>query len=111
MAIELDDEAVEAKILWNSLNLYRHTNRLRQAINCGERSLSLARKLNLQEQTAYTLNDLAHCYEETGQFDRAKEAYREAGVIWKQLNNKPMLADSLSSMAYLHRLPANMKKP
>jgi predicted ATPase/class 3 adenylate cyclase len=103
LAIEMADEAAEAKILWNSLNLYRHTNRLGEAINCGERSLTLALKLNLQEQTAYTLNDLAHCYEETGHFDKAKKLYREAAVYWKQLNNRPMLADNLSSMVYLLR--------
>jgi predicted ATPase/class 3 adenylate cyclase len=103
LARELEDQAAEATILWNTMNLYRYTSRMRQAIDCGERSLTLARKLNLREQTAYTLNDIAHCYEGIGQFYQAKEALREAAVIWTELGNKPMLADSLSSAVWPNR--------
>ena len=65
-ARELADEAAEAKIYWILLNAYRLTNRSEQALEAGERSLALARKLNLREQLAFTSNDLPHVYHETG---------------------------------------------
>jgi DNA-binding SARP family transcriptional activator/predicted ATPase len=100
LARELGDQAAEATILWNTLNLYRHTNRIKQAVKYGERSLKLARELNLHQQTAFTLNDIAHCYHGIGHFNRAKDALREASAIWTKLGNRPMLADSLSSLVW-----------
>lgn len=100
LARELGDQAAEATILWNALNLYRHTNRLRQAVKFGERSLELARKLNYREQAAFTLNDIAHCYHGIGQFGQAKEVLQEAAEIWTELGNQPMLADCQSSLVW-----------
>ena len=62
LAQSLNDQAAEANILWNLLNFYRFTNRLAQAIDCGERALTLARHLNLQEQLGAICDDLARCY-------------------------------------------------
>jgi tetratricopeptide (TPR) repeat protein len=103
LAREVGDQEAEAKILWSGVNLFRLTNKLSQATNYGEESLAIARRLNIVDQMAFTLNDLAHCYHEIGQTAKAKEAFHEAGTIWKELGNRPMLADSLSSLVYVYR--------
>ncbi len=99
LARELGDAAAEAKILWCLINLHTHSNRLPQAIAYGERALTLARDLNLPEQKAFILNDLGLCYWLSGHLDRAREFLREASDLWRELNNLPMLADSLSGSA------------
>lgn len=96
LANELDDQAAEAKILWNLLHVYRYIGNLSQAADYGERSLTLARKFNLKEQMAYSLHDLGiHCYRD--QIDQAKTFLSEARKLWRELGNLPMLADNLSS--------------
>lgn len=108
LARDLGDRAAEAKIRWNLSNLYKFSNRLPQAISYGEHALMLTRTLNpstsatgpvLQEQLAFILNDLANCYWFNGQLDRARAAYDEATELWRDLNNLPMLTDSLSGLA------------
>jgi predicted ATPase len=96
LARDLGDQAAEAKILWNLLNVCMYSNKMPQAIAYGERSLVLARELNLREQLAFTLNDIAGCYWLLGHFDLAKEAAREAQTLWRELGNLPMLTDSLN---------------
>ena len=95
------DEAAEAKIYWILLNAYRLSNRSEQALEAGERSLALARKLNLREQLAFTSNDLPHIYHETGRQERAIELVAEASRLWRELDNLPMLADSLATASMI----------
>lgn len=101
LARELDDLAAEAKILWGLLNLYTHSNRMLEAIACGEQALVLARQLNLREQMAFILNDVGLCYWLSGRLDQARESLREVGALWRELNNLPMLADSLATFTGL----------
>lgn len=95
LARDLGDQVAEARLLWNLSTVSLYSNRMPQAIDYGERSLALARKLNLREQMAFTLNDIAGCYWVLGRFDRAKETIRDAQALWQELGNLPMLADSL----------------
>jgi tetratricopeptide (TPR) repeat protein len=95
----LDDRPAEARILWNRLNLYRFTLRLRLARESGERSLAIARALGLREQMALTLNDLVHVYAHSGQWPAAKAVSVEVHALWRQMGNLPMLADSLTTSA------------
>jgi tetratricopeptide (TPR) repeat protein len=89
------DKAAEAKVLWNLMLLNsRGEMHLREAIEYGEQSLALARELNLREQLAYTLNDLATPYAFFGQTARAKAAEEEARALWIELNNLPMLSSN-----------------
>jgi class 3 adenylate cyclase len=97
LARELRDEAAEAKIQWILLNDYRLSLRSEQARAAGERSLELARKHNLREQMAFTSNDLPHVYYAAGQPQRAAELATEASKLWRELDNQPMLADSLAT--------------
>jgi tetratricopeptide (TPR) repeat protein/transcriptional regulator with XRE-family HTH domain len=98
LARELDDQVAEAKILWVLVFIYLNTNRVWQAIDCGERSLALARQLDLREQMAYCLNDLgSHCYLVDGPLDRAITVLNEACLLWRELDNLPMLANSMAA--------------
>ena len=103
LAGELSDRAAEARILWNLSLAHYFSNQLGQAIDAGERSLALARELDLHEQTAQTLNDLgSFIYLYSGRLDQAKVALEEAGKLWEMQGNKPMLADSLSGSSIAH---------
>jgi DNA-binding SARP family transcriptional activator/predicted ATPase len=103
LACELGDQAAEARILWALSLANFFTNRLAEAIDCGERSLALARQLGLREQTAHTLNDLGgFIYLYSGHIDQAIEALQEASELWHDLRNTPMLTDSLSGLCIAH---------
>jgi DNA-binding SARP family transcriptional activator len=100
LARELGDGAAEAKILWSLALAYFFDHDLARAIESGERSLALAREQNLREQMAQTLNDLgSFLYLYSGQIEKSREALREADQLWRELDNLPMLADSLASLA------------
>jgi predicted ATPase/DNA-binding SARP family transcriptional activator len=103
LAGEIGDQTAEAKILC-SLSLANYfSNRLTEAIESGERSLALARELDLREQIAQTLNDLGGLvYLYSGRIPLAKKALREASVLWRELGNTPMLADSLGGCCVAH---------
>ena len=103
LAAERGDRAAEAKICWSLSLANYYTNRLPDAIRCGERSLALARELDLVEQRAQTLNDLGgQIYLFSGHIGQAREALHEASQLWRELGNRPMLADSLSGSCIAH---------
>ena len=103
LARELGDQEAEAKILGSLSIANQWAGRWIEAIDCGERSLVLARKLDLREQMAQALNDLgSFSYLYTGHLDKAKASLSEASDLWRELDNLPMLADSLSSSAVAH---------
>ena len=103
LAHELNDEAAEAKIYWNLLQRSFFEGKIKAAQEYGEKSLTLARKLNLKEQLAYTLTDLGNFgYGPIGETQHGLELLEEAVELWKELDNQPMLADSLSTTAFLH---------
>ena len=98
LARQLDDKMAESKILWNLAILYLYTDRsAAQAIDYCERSLALARELNLREQIAYTLNDLGTAYQGSCHISKSQNALSEANAMWREFENLPMLADNLSS--------------
>jgi adenylate cyclase len=103
LAAERNDPAAEARIRWSLSLANYYSNRLPDAIQCGERSLALARELDLVEQRAQTLNDLGgQIYLYSGHIDQAREALHEASELWRELGNRPMLADSLSGSCIAH---------
>lgn len=98
LADDLGDQTAKAKLLWNLTNLYSHTNKTTEAIDCGNRALALSRELGLREQTAFILNDLgSQCYFLDAQFKQARTVLHEAIGLWRELGNLPMLANSLAS--------------
>jgi tetratricopeptide (TPR) repeat protein len=98
LAEELGDQSIESRVLWNLLLANMHGARIEQAIDCGERSLGLARSLNLREQIPQTLTDLGRAYNVAGRFEEAETRLAEAASLWRELGNMPMLNDNLNTL-------------
>jgi len=98
LAKELGDQSVECKVLWNLLLANLHGGNADQAIDYGEKSLSLARSLNLREQLAFTLTDLGRTYSIVCRFEEAETRLREAASLWRELGNMLMLNDNLNAL-------------
>ncbi len=100
LARELVDFAAQSKILWNLMLLHVFTRGdIYQAVRYGERSLALARELNLREQIAFTLNDLSMAYRSSGRLARSLAVLEEACVLWHELGNVPMQADNYARLS------------
>jgi class 3 adenylate cyclase/tetratricopeptide (TPR) repeat protein len=108
LARALGDRGAEAKALWNLmiLNVFGGGD-LREAVDVGERSLSIARELNAREQTAFTLNDLWRPYVAIGRLEASRASLEEARELWRELGNLPMLSENLASSASVTRLSGN----
>ena len=79
LARDLGDQAAEAKILWNLVNVYAFSNRMSQAIDSGERALALAR--------ADSLRAAAHLYVCVAEYDQALTVSEEAFQINQSIDN------------------------
>jgi tetratricopeptide (TPR) repeat protein len=64
----------------------------------------MAQELGLQEQLAYTLNDIHRSYSAVGSIASAQAVLAQAEMLWRKLDNPHMLADSLNSGAELAML-------
>jgi len=102
LAEELGDQSIECRVLWNLLLANLHGSKIDQAIDYGERSLSLARSLNLREQLPYTLTDLGRAYNGSCRFEEAETRLTEAAGLWRELGNMPMLNDNLNTLLLNH---------
>jgi tetratricopeptide (TPR) repeat protein len=103
IARQLNDHSAEARILWILMMNGFFSNQPQKAVSYGEQSLVLARKHNLQEQTALTLADLTkYVYTPQMKFDLALASLAEAQSIWGPLENKPRLADSYLTEAIIY---------
>ncbi len=103
LAQELHDHRAEAKVLWNLMLLgVLPGGDIRQAVAYGEQSLTIAREHNLREELAFARHDLSRAYWGTGKVEEARAAQREAGELWRELGNLPMLADNPSTIATGH---------
>lgn len=107
LAHTLGDAVAEARILWSQVNLFRFTNRNQDALPVGERALAIIRQQmaagdaaddrKLLELYAYLLNDVSHVYTWTGHPDEAAVTLRQAGELWRRLDNRAMLTDNLAT--------------
>lgn len=96
------DRAVEAKVLW-ILQLVHRFIAHERSVEFGERSLAIARELNLREQIAYDTGDLCTSYWALGDAERARQSNAEAVALWRELGNLPMLASALSESTMLNQ--------
>jgi LmbE family N-acetylglucosaminyl deacetylase/tetratricopeptide (TPR) repeat protein len=102
LARELNDEAAEARILWNLLLLHIWTGRAPAARDYGEQALALARKLALTDLEAFILHDLWLVYMSTDQNEQARTAGEEGRERLRQLGNLPLLTENLGRSALMH---------
>jgi tetratricopeptide (TPR) repeat protein len=75
-----------------------HGGKADRAIDYGERSLTLARSLNLREQIPYTLTDLGRTYNMICRFEEGEARLKEAAGLWRELGNMSMLNDNLNTL-------------
>jgi predicted ATPase/class 3 adenylate cyclase len=99
LAEEQGNKEVQAKLYWILGNLFRFSEEAEKALSAGEKSVVLARGLGNDELLAYALNDNSHNYSMRGNILLGLASLKEASSLWRKLNNKAMLADSLSGMA------------
>ena len=105
LARELDDRSAESKALWNLMNLNTYSGGdPGEAVDAGQRSLSLARELNAREQIAFTLGDLWRPYAALGDLRAARSCLEESRPLWREMGNLPMLCENLSSTSALEGL-------
>lgn len=103
LARDLGDQAAEARILWilALLNIYSGGG-LPEAATYGDQALALTRALNLRELRAFILNDVWYAYVGIGALPRAWAMLTEAGQLWRELGNTPMLAANHSYLSQMH---------
>lgn len=103
LAEQTGDQAAEAKIHWALILHYSIANQMDKAREHGERSLALARKLDLRKQLAFTLSDLANfVYMEMGEFETSLQALEEAQNLWHELGNLPLLSNCIVYIGYVY---------
>jgi predicted ATPase/DNA-binding SARP family transcriptional activator len=103
LARELNDEGTEAKILWGLLLVEAWSNGdNRKALEYGERSLEIARRLGLKEQMGYTLTNLVNVNWNLDETEAARNANLQARQVWREIGNMPMLADSYTMTQICH---------
>ena len=115
LARELNDRAAQARLLWNLVILSNHTSQAQRAIEYGEQALAIARELNesgydLREQTAYILHDLSTPYLFGRNPARGRALNAEARELWRELDNKPMLADNLGMVAMFSLISGDFER-
>ncbi len=94
----------EARANWNLLLHHQFEGRTSQALVYGEQALALTRKHGLNETTAYVVHDLGVAYSNDSQFHLSTARLSEAEALWRELNNLPMLTDTLSNLSYDHMM-------
>ncbi len=100
LAQQIEDYRSQARVLWNSMLIeILAGDDYFKALEFGGQSLRIARQYDLDEQIAYTLQDIARAHLAVGQFAEAKEALESAREAWRALGNRPMLADNLINAA------------
>ncbi len=110
LANQLNDQVSESKIYWNLTILNTMTHQSSQAIDYAQRSIAIARELNLEEQLAYSLNDLARALLGNGDFERAKIVSHEAQALFKKMGDLPMVADNILNAAERNLILGNYER-
>ncbi|MDX1416055.1 MAG: adenylate/guanylate cyclase domain-containing protein [Candidatus Promineifilaceae bacterium] len=103
MARRLGDKAAESRIEWNLMQMARSRGQEgdeQSSIRHGERSLKLARELDLRAQMALTLSNLAAIYRFAHQREKADASAEEARSLFREQGNLAMLADNYAQTSH-----------
>jgi hypothetical protein len=96
----MGDHAAEARSYWNlMLADQQRTQYAGRSLDYGRKALTIARTHQLREQQAYVLLDLGRSYQSIGHLAEAQQMLAEATSLWRELDNRPLLADSLATSA------------
>ncbi len=96
---KLDDRDLEQSSIGNLGTAYYQLGRVREAINCYERALFLARKAGNRQSEGIWLNWLANCYANLGQTRRALEFYEQALTIARDIGDRSGEGRHLGNLA------------
>jgi tetratricopeptide (TPR) repeat protein len=100
LARKVGDREAEARSLWNLMLSGFFVGEEKVSRNDGEQALEIARQIGDRTLQAFIMNDLARGYFFfEGHQDRGMELLDEAMQLWTELDNLPMLTDSLGSAA------------
>jgi class 3 adenylate cyclase/tetratricopeptide (TPR) repeat protein len=100
LASEMGDQAAETQIYMQITTLNSFKGNFEEALSSGDRAIAQARDLGDRLLLAHVLNDLSsHLYAVMGELERATAALLEARQLWRELGDKAMETDSLSTLA------------
>ena len=97
LARELGDPELLARSLWNEMQITAWRSDQAGALIVGREAAAVARAGGLRELLAFILNDTARQAGQGAPSEEGDGTLREAGELFRQLGNKPMLADNLST--------------
>jgi predicted ATPase/class 3 adenylate cyclase len=97
----LDDRVLLAQLQRDQMHIHLFRGHVRQAIEAGEESLAAATTIGSQEQLMYTSNDIVCAYREAGLLERGRAAAFRATALAREIDNKPLIANSLATGATL----------
>jgi tetratricopeptide (TPR) repeat protein len=93
------DPRVQARLEWAHMHVETWTGNAAAAAIAGNEAVRIARAHDLRDVLALALNDLARAIMNSGRIADATPYQVEAVALFRQLGDKPMLADALGSRA------------
>ena len=104
LAHEIGDASQESRFLWSKMIAASQYGTAGEAQAAGEASLALAREHGLHDRLGYVLNDLALNLRLSGDMERGQAYAEEARALFREQENRPMLADNLNQQAAIDLL-------
>lgn len=102
VARRLGDRVLIAQLQRDQVHIHLFRGHVEQAIEAGEESLAAATAIGSQEQLMYTSNDIVCAYREAGLVERGHAAAFRATALAREIDNKPLTANSLATGATLN---------
>lgn len=105
-AIELararGDKALLAKLLWNKAQAEFWQGLSDIGEPAALESAQIAREIGDKDQLGFSLNTLGQIYREKPDLDAAERVLRESIALFVETGNRPMEADSRSTLGFIH---------
>jgi hypothetical protein len=103
LARELDDRTAEAGALWGlQVAEFFGAGDSSLVLAYGQQALAIARELGLKEQMGLVLTNLCWPYVAQRRLDLAREVLDEGQAVWRELDNRPKLAEAAGMMLFIH---------
>lgn len=101
LAAATGDRVAEARILWNLMLLSSLNGAaISEQRAYVEQALAVAREAGLREQEAFTLFDSWYHFGSADEWQTAKQHLLAATVLWRDLGNIPLLAETYARLKY-----------
>ena len=114
LALDVDAPAQHAHLLWSKMVHATHYGHTEAAQAAGKACVALCREHGLTRRLALALHDLGLNLRLNGDLAQGDQFAQEARALFRQMDNQPLLADSLNQQAlfdYLqHRLDSALQR-